>query len=82
MRQKIGVPEENGLNIRICLGAAEDWGTGGEWTEQLKKRKLAKYGRWKRRIEGLDMAATEGEIEGKSLPGRRRRIEYVWVQLG
>ena len=22
-----------GLNIRICLGAAEDWGTGGEWTE-------------------------------------------------
>ena len=33
MRQKIGVPEENGLNIRICLGAAEDWGTGGEWAE-------------------------------------------------
>ena len=34
-RQKIGVPEQNGL------------------LEPLKKRKLAKYGHWKRRSEGL-----------------------------
>ena len=45
VRQKIGVPEQNGL------------------LEQLKKRKLAKYGHWKRRSEGLVMAVTEGEIE-------------------
>ena len=50
VRQKIGVPEQNGL------------------LEQLKKRKLAKYGHWKRRSEGLVMAVTEGEIEGKCLP--------------
>ena len=48
VRQKIGVPEQNGL------------------LEQLKKRKLAKYGHWKRRSEGLVMAVTEGEIEGKT----------------
>ena len=35
--------------------------------EQLNKRKLAKYGHWKR-SEGLVMAVTEGEIEGKCLP--------------
>ena len=58
VRQKIGVPEQNGL------------------LEQLKKRKLAKYGHWKRRSEGLVMAVTEGEIEGKCLPGRRRT---AWI---
>ena len=58
VRQKIGVPEQNGL------------------FEQLKKRKLAKYGHWKRRSEGLVMAVTEGEIEGKCLPGRRRT---AWI---
>ena len=42
VRQKIGVPEQNGL------------------LEQLKKRKLAKYGHWKRRSDGLVMAVTEG----------------------
>ena len=49
-----------------------------EWRllEQLKKRKLAKYGHWKRRREGLVMAVTEGEIEGKCLPGRRRT---AWI---
>ena len=58
VRQKIGVPEQNGL------------------LEQLKKRKLAKYGHWKRISEGLVMAVTEGEIEGKCLPGRRRT---AWI---
>ena len=58
VRQKIGIPEQNGL------------------LEQLKKRKLAKYGHWKRRSEGLVMAVTEGEIEGKCLPGRRRT---AWI---
>ena len=58
MRQKIGVPEQNGL------------------LEQLKKWKLAKYGHWKTRTEGLVMAVTEGEIEGKCLPGRRRT---AWI---
>ena len=53
VRQKIGVPEQNGL------------------LEQLKKRKLAKYGHWKRRSEGLVI-----EIEGKCLPGRRRT---AWI---
>ena len=38
--------------------------------EQLNKRKLVKYGHWKRRNEGLDMAVTEGEIEGKWSPCR------------
>ena len=50
VRQKIGVPEQNGQ------------------LEQLKKRKLAKYGHWKRRSEGVVMAVTEGEIVGKCLP--------------
>ena len=44
--------------------------------EQLKKRKLAKYGHWRRRSEGLVMAVTEGEIEGNCLPGRRRT---AWI---
>ena len=44
--------------------------------ETVKKRKLAKYGHWKRRSEGLVMAVTEGEIEGKCLPGRRRT---AWI---
>ena len=65
VRQKIGVPEQNGL------------------LEQLKKRKLAKYGHWKRRSEGLVMAVTEGEIEGKSL----RRTAWIdnvrrWTEGG
>ena len=33
---------------------------------------MAKYVNWKRRNEGLVMAATEGDIEGKCLPVRRR----------
>ena len=53
MRQKIGVPEENGL------------------LEKPKKRKLAKYGHWKRRGEGLVTDVIEGEIEGKFLPEQR-----------
>ena len=55
VRQKIGVPEENGL------------------VAQLKKRKLAKYGHWKRRSEGLVTAVTEIEIEGKCL----RRTAWI-----
>ena len=43
--------------------------------EQLnKKRKLAKCGHWKRRRGGLVMAVTEGGMEGKCLPVRRRTV--------
>ena len=47
---------------------------GNGLLEQLQK--LAKYGHWKRRSEGLVMAVTEGEIDGKCLPGSRRT---VWI---
>ena len=39
---------------------------------QLKKRKLAIYGHWKRRPESMVQMTVEGEVEGKARPGRRK----------
>ena len=53
-----------------CLGVAEDWvPEENGLLEQLKTQKLAKHGHWNRRIEGLVMTVTEGEIEGQCLHG-------------
>ena len=39
---------------------------------QLKKRKCAMYGHWKRRPESLVQMTVEGEVEGKAKPGRKK----------
>ena len=67
------------LNIRPMFGCGcpigvpeENWLLG-----HLKKRKLAKYGPWKRRSKGLVIAVTEGELERKCISGRRRT---AWIE--
>ena len=54
IRQKVGIPEKEGL------------------LSQLRKRKLTKYGHWKRRADSLVQITIEGEVEGKARPGRRK----------
>jgi len=44
--------------------------------EQIKHRKLSEYCHWKRRCDSVVLATTEGEIEGKCFPGRRRT---AWI---
>ena len=50
------------------VGVTEDEGL----LAQLKKRKLAMYGHWKRRPDSIVLATIEGEVEGKARPGRRK----------
>jgi len=40
--------------------------------EQIKHRKLSKYCHWKRRSDSVVLATTEGDIERKCFPERRR----------
>ena len=47
----------------------------GYLRNRKKKRKLTKYGHWKRRSEGLVMDVTDGEIEGSWLPGSQKWID-------
>ena len=54
--------------IRQKVGISEEEGL----LSQLKKRKLSKYGHWKRRPESIVQATIEGEVEGKAKPGRRK----------
>ena len=49
--------------------------------EQLKRRKLAKYGHWKI-SEGLVMAVIEGGIEGKRILGSRQASKAIQVGGG
>ena len=39
---------------------------------QLRKRKVSKYGHWKRCSDSLVQTTIEGEVEGKARPGRRK----------
>ena len=76
-----------GLNVRPMFGCGRILGYRRRmgWLEQLKKQKLAKYGHWKRRSEGLVMAVAEREVEGKRLPWRRRTAWLddvrLWLQV-
>ena len=54
--------------VRSQIGVKEDEGL----LTQVKKRKISKYGHWKRRGESLVLATIEGEVEGKARPGRRK----------
>ncbi len=58
--------------VRQTVGVPEDQGL----LAQLKKRKLAMYGHWKRRPDSIVLATIEGEVEGKARPGRRRT---AWI---
>ena len=44
--------------------------------QQVKRRKLQKYGHWKRRSNSLVLATIEGEVNAKGRRGRRR-IEWM-----
>ena len=46
--------------------------------EQLKKRKLAKYGHWKRRSEGLVMAVTDADSRSLSRHASPLRTRVVF----
>ena len=53
-----------GVNcIGLMFGCIRRLGNG--LLGQMKKRKLYNYGHWKRRIEGLVMAVTDGVIKPK-----------------
>ena len=54
--------------VRQTVGVTEDEGL----LAQLKERKLAMYGHWKRRPDSIVLATIEGEVEGKARPGRRK----------
>ena len=54
--------------VRKQIGVREKEGL----LAQLRKRKLAKYGHWKRRVDSIVLTTIEGEVEGKALPGRRK----------
>ena len=58
--------------VRQKIGVTEENGL----LEQLKKHKLPKYGYCNRISKRLVIAVTDGEIEGKCLPGRRRT---TWI---
>ena len=58
--------------VRRKVGIMEEEGI----LEHIKKRKLAKYGHWKRRDDSLVLATIEGELCSKGRPGRRR-TEWV-----
>ena len=66
-----------GLNVRPMFGS----GRILEYQRRMatlttEKRKLAKYGHWKIRSEGLVMAVTAGERDGNCFYGRRRA---AWI---
>ena len=44
--------------------------------QQIRRRKIAKYGHWKRRPESIVTATIEGEVEGRGRHGRRRA---AWI---
>ena len=54
--------------IRKRVGVPEEKGL----LITVKKRKIAKYGHWKRREKSLVLSTIEGEVEGKRKRGRRR----------
>ena len=56
------------ISVRNDVGVPEKKGLLAE----VKKRKLAKYGHWKRRGGSLVLATVEGEPPGKNMRGRRR----------
>ena len=58
--------------IRETIGVPEEYGLLAE----VRKRKLAIYNHWKRRPDSLVLATIEGEVEGKTRPGRRRT---AWI---
>ena len=56
------------LWVRNKVGVSENKGL----LAAIKRRKLAKYGHWKRRPKSLVLATIEGEIQGKNKQGRRK----------
>ncbi|XP_063596230.1 uncharacterized protein LOC134773083 [Penaeus indicus] len=58
--------------VREQVGVREEQGI----MQEIKRRKIQKYGHWKRRGESLVLATIEGETEGVGRRGRRR-IEWV-----
>ena len=44
--------------------------------EEVKRRKIRKYGHWKRRSQSLVLASIEGQMEGR---GRRGRRKIDWM---
>ena len=54
--------------VREKVGVQEKEGM----VEEIKKRKLRKYGHWKRREDSMVLATVEGEIEGRKRRGRRK----------
>ena len=56
------------VRIRRRVGVSEEEGL----LAQLRKRKLSMYGHWKRRSDSLVQMTVEGEVEGKTRPGRRK----------
>lgn len=58
--------------VRDQVGIGEEQGMVAE----VKKRKIRKYGHWKRRGSSIVLATIEGETEGRGRRGRRK-IEWV-----
>ena len=44
--------------------------------EEVKRRKIRKYGHWKRRSESLVLTSIEGQMPGRGRRGRRK-IEWI-----
>ena len=62
--------ERSNTWVRQTVGVPEDQ----ELLAQLKKRKLAIYGHWKRRPDSIVLATIEGEVEGKVRPGKQHGL--------
>jgi hypothetical protein len=58
--------------VRDQVGVTEEH----SMLQEVKRRKIRKYGHWKRRGESLVLATIEGETEGIGRRGRRR-VEWV-----
>ena len=55
--------------VRHQIGVSEDRGMLNE----VKKRKIRKFGHWKRRGDSVVLMTIEGETESKGKRGRRRK---------
>ena len=54
--------------VRLAVNVKEEDGL----LATIKRRKISKYGHWKRRPDSVVLAVIEGEVEGRNKRGRRR----------